>query len=65
MRLIQQYLVEQGYSDIADQLSQRSGVQLEEEAVKIFKHDVLTGFFDNNNIPLVVKKLQRAGILRA
>jgi hypothetical protein len=40
--LIEQYLVEQGYTDVAELLMENTGVSLEEESVKSFKKDVLT-----------------------
>ena len=47
LRLIQQYLVHQGYSKVANELEQASNVRMEESRVTQFRDEVLAGNFED------------------
>lgn len=45
LRLIEQYLCEHGYSDVAFELQEKSQVHMEDQCVKDFRSAVLNGQF--------------------
>lgn len=47
LRMIQQYLADKGYNEIASQLSRESNVKMEEASVLSFRQRILEGDFDN------------------
>ena len=57
LRLIQQYLVHQGYSKVATELEQASNVRMEEPRVTQFRDEVLAGNFED--VPSMVATFVR------
>ena len=57
VRLIQQYLVQQGYSQVANELEKVSNVHMEEPRVSQFRDEVLAGNFED--VPQMVATFVR------
>ena len=58
MRMIQQYLQDKGYADIASQLEHQSNVRMEEASVLSFRQSILDGDF--HDVPSLVSQLLAA-----
>ena len=60
LRIIQQYLTQQGYNQVAEQLATASNVPLEEPVVSTFRNEVLSKDFSDMDIPQLAQNLVRS-----